>query len=309
MLGRVSDVHADPQRAGDFALRDLVSALRPRQWIKNLLLWVPLLLAHDGASERVLAVLCGFAAFCLAASAGYVVNDLLDREADRLHPRKRLRPFASGALSTLQGVALGAGLVLAALAISLAWVSTAFTGMLVLYLALTLAYSLYFKETLFLDVLLLAGLYCLRVLSGAVAADVVVSPWLLAFSLFFFLSLALVKRYSEIRRFADVGALPRRNYRGEDLGLVQTIGPTSGYLSVLVLALYITSRDVTRLYATPQLLWLVCPILLYWLTRLWFLAARDELPDDPVLFAAADPQSYAAGALIALSGVLATLSL
>ena len=309
MLGRVSDVHADRQRAGDFALRDLVSALRPRQWIKNLLLWVPLLLAHEGASSRVVAVLCGFAAFCLAASAGYVVNDLLDREADRVHPTKRHRPFASGALSVRQGVALFVALLLGALGLSFAVVGPAFTGMVALYLTLTLAYSLYFKETLFLDVLLLAGLYCLRVLAGAVAAGVPASPWLLAFSLFFFLSLAFVKRYSEIRRYAEPGRLPRRNYRREDLGLIQTLGPTTAYLSVLVLALYITSRDVARLYATPQLLWLVCPILLYWITRIWFLAARDELPDDPVLFAASDLQSYAAGALIALSGFLATLSL
>jgi 4-hydroxybenzoate polyprenyltransferase len=309
MLGRVSDVHAGQQRAGDFALRDLVSALRPQQWIKNLLLWVPLLLAHDGASSRVLAVLCGFAAFCFAASAGYVVNDLLDREADRAHPTKRKRPFASGALSPRQGVALLVALLVAALALSLGAVGPAFTGMVVLYLVLTLSYSFYFKEMLFLDVLLLAGLYCLRVLSGAVAADVTASPWLLAFSLFFFLSLAFVKRYTEIRRHAEPGALPRRNYRSDDLGLIQTLGPTTAYLSVLVLALYITSRDVTRLYATPQLLWLVCPILLYWITRIWFLAGRNELPDDPVLFAARDLQSYAAGVLIALCGFLATLSL
>jgi 4-hydroxybenzoate polyprenyltransferase len=303
----VNEVQASP-RAGDFALRDWVSALRPRQWIKNLLLAVPLVLAHEGP-ERLLGVVWGFVAFCLAASAGYVINDLLDREADRQHPTKRTRPFASGALSPRQGALLAAGLTLGALAIALLCVGTPFAGMVVLYLALTLAYSLYFKEKLFVDVLLLAGLYCLRVLSGAVAADVLVSPWLLGFSLFFFLSLAFVKRYSEVRRFADAAGaqLARRNYRSDDLGLIQTLGPTSAYLSVLVLALYITSRDVTRLYATPQLLWLVCPILLYWVTRIWFLAARDELPDDPVLFAAGDPQSYVAAALIGLAGFLATL--
>ena len=305
----MNEVQASP-RAGDFALRALVSALRPRQWIKNLLLGVPLVLAHEGLSgARLLGVVWGFAAFCLAASAGYVVNDLLDREADRLHPLKRLRPFASGALSVRQGALLAAGLTLAALAVSLLCVGTPFAGMLLLYLALTLSYSLYFKEKLFLDVLLLAGLYSLRVLSGAVAADVLVSPWLLGFSLFFFLSLAFVKRYCEVRRFADgSGAqLARRNYRGDDLGLIQTLGPTSAYLSVLVLALYITSRDVARLYATPELLWLVCPILLYWVTRIWFLAARGELPDDPVLFAAGDPQSYVAAALIGLAGFFATI--
>jgi 4-hydroxybenzoate polyprenyltransferase len=304
----VSQVHAEP-RASGFALRDAVRALRPRQWIKNLLLFVPLLLAHEGlVSWRLLAVLGGFAAFCLAASAGYVVNDLLDREADRRHPVKQHRPFASGALSLRQGVALLVALAAGALAISWLWVGPAFTGMLGLYLALTLAYSLYFKQKLVLDVLLLAALYTHRVLSGAVAADVAVSHWLLGFSLFFFLSLAFVKRYSEVRRFAESSPaqLPRRDYRAADLGLIQTLGTASAYLSVLVLALYITGSDVARLYATPQWLWLVCPILLYWLTRIWFLAARGDLPDDPVLFAAGDATSYAAGALIVLAGVAAT---
>jgi 4-hydroxybenzoate polyprenyltransferase len=304
----VSQVHAEP-RASGFALRDAVRALRPRQWIKNLLLFVPLLLAHEGlVSWRLLAVLGGFAAFCLAASAGYVVNDLLDREADRRHPVKQHRPFASGALSLRQGVALLVALAAGALAISWLWVGPAFTGMLGLYLALTLAYSLYFKQKLVLDVLLLAALYTHRVLSGAVAADVAVSHWLLGFSLFFFLSLAFVKRYSEVRRFAESSPaqLPRRDYRAADLGLIQTLGTASAYLSVLVLALYITGSDVARLYATPQWLWLVCPILLYWLTRIWFLAARGDLPDDPVLFAAGDVTSYAAGALIVLAGVAAT---
>ncbi len=307
MSGEPADVH----RSGEFALRDVARALRPQQWIKNVLLFVPMLLAHRGFdSGQLFAVFGGFAAFCLAASAGYVVNDLLDREADRRHPHKRLRPFASGALSPRQGVALAALLVAGAAAISSAGLGPAFGGMLGLYLALTAAYSLYFKEKLFLDVLLLAALYTHRVLSGAVAAAVAISPWLLGFSLFFFLSLAFAKRYCELRRVAITdpsAALPRRDYRREDLGLIQTLGPVSGYLSVLVLALYITSSDVVKLYATPQLLWLVCPVLLYWLTRIWFLAGRGELPDDPVLFAAADPQSYAAGVLIAITGFLATL--
>jgi 4-hydroxybenzoate polyprenyltransferase len=220
-----------------------------------------------------------------------------------------LRPFASGALSARQGVVLGVALAAAAALLSLT-VGRGFAGMLALYLALTFAYSLYFKEKLFLDVLVLAGLYTHRVLSGAVAAAVPVSHWLLGFSLFFFLSLAFAKRYCELQRFAQespAAALPRRDYRAEDLGLIQTLGSTSGYLSVLVLALYITGSDVVKLYATPQLLWWVCPVLLYWLTRIWFLAGRGELPDDPVLFAAGDWQSWVAGASIALAGFLATL--
>lgn len=307
----MSDVQARPHSESRLAPRELVRALRPQQWIKNVLLFVPVLLAHHGFEPaRMAAVLGGFAAFCLAASAGYVANDLLDREADRRHPHKRTRPFASGTLSLRQGVVLCLLLASAAALLSALAVSSAFTGMLALYLALTFAYSLYFKEKLFLDVLLLAGLYTHRVLSGAVAASVAVSHWLLGFSLFFFLSLAFAKRYCELRRFAESepdAALPRRDYRREDLGLIQTLGSASGYLSVLVLALYITSSDVVRLYATPQILWLVCPVMLYWLTRIWFLAGRGELPDDPVLFAAGDWQSWIAGAVICVAGFLATL--
>ena len=288
----------------------LLRALRPQQWIKNLLLFVPLSLAHHVLdASRLLHVTLGFTAYCLCASGGYVLNDLLDREADRLHPRKRRRPFASGALSARQGSALfvalvGAGLLLATL------VGAAFAELLALYLALTVCYSLWLKEQLFIDVLLLSALYSLRVFAGALAAQVEISQWLLGFSLFLFLSLAFVKRFCELRQLpagSSGEVLARRSYRKEDLGLIQMLGASSGYLSVLVLALYISSSDVMRLYARPQLLWAVCPVLLYWLTRIWFLAGRGELPDDPVLFAAGDPQSYAAGALIAITGFLATL--
>ena len=284
-------------------------ALRPQQWIKNVLLFVPLLLAHTIFDPlRIAAVAQGFVAFCLCASGGYVLNDLLDREADREHPRKRQRPFAAGALSSRQGALLFGALVAGGLALA-ASVSAAFAGMQALYLVLTISYSLWVKERLFLDVLLLSALYSLRVLAGAVAARVAVSQWLLGFSLFLFLSLAFVKRYCELRQLTtrEAGAsLARRSYRREDLGLIQALGSASGYLSVLVLALYISSSDVVRLYATPELLWAVCPVLLYWLTRIWFLAGRGELPDDPVLFAAVDPQSWAVGALIALAGLAAT---
>jgi 4-hydroxybenzoate polyprenyltransferase len=292
------------------ALRASLRALRPQQWIKNLLLFVPVLLAHDVLDiERLLGALLGFVAFCLCASGGYALNDLLDREADRLHPRKRHRPFAAGHLSMRQGGVLIAVLLIGAFALA-TQVGPSFLALLALYGALTLSYSFWLKQMIFLDVLLLSALYSLRVFAGAVAADVAISQWLLGFSLFLFLSLAFVKRFCELRQLAlsSPGASPaRRGYRPEDLSLIQMLGSTSGYLSVLVLALYISSSDVMRLYATPQLLWVVCPVLLYWLTRIWFLAGRGELPDDPLLFAAADAQSYAAGALIALTGFLATL--
>jgi 4-hydroxybenzoate polyprenyltransferase len=298
--------------AQNHAVRALARALRPQQWIKNALLFVPLLLAHDVRDgSRLAAVALGFAAFCLGASAGYVLNDMLDREADRLHPRKRRRPFAAGELSGIQGGALVASLLGVALGLA-HFVGLPFLALLALYLVTTTAYSLWLKQVLFLDVLVLAALYSLRVFAGAVAAQVAISQWLLGFSLFLFLSLAFVKRFCELRQLGQSapGAAPvRRGYRPEDLALIQMLGSCAGYLSVLVLALYISSSDVVRLYATPQLLWAVCPVMLYWLTRIWFLAGRGEVPDDPVLFAATDPQSYAAGALIAVTGVLASFQL
>jgi len=299
----------EPQKNG---APPLLRALRPQQWIKNVLLFVPLLLAHDALdATRLWNVVLGFAAFCLVSSAGYVLNDLSDREADRLHPRKCKRPFASGELSVRQGVVLFVALLASAFGVS-ALVGLPFLALPALYLALQITYSLWLKELLFIDVLLLAALYSLRVFAGAVAAQVEISQWLLGFSLFMFLSLAFVKRFCELRQLgmrSPDAAPARRSYRQEDLGLIQTLGSCAGYLSVLVLALYISSSDVVRLYATPQLLWIVCPVMLYWLTRIWFLAGRGELPDDPLLFAATDPQSYAAGALIVVTGVLASLSL
>ena len=291
-------------------LRPALRALRPYQWVKNALLFVPLLLAHEIADlERLVAVAVSFVSFCCVASATYVWNDLLDIEADRKHERKRHRPFAAGSLPIPFGVALSLGLLAAGFAISLAATPGSATAMLALYLGLTTAYSFYFKEQLFLDVLILAGLYTLRVVAGGVAAAVAVSPWLLAFSLFFFLSLAFVKRYAELLGVQATRGdkLERRGYEVGDIGLVETMGTTSGYLSVLVLALYVNGADATGLYQNATLLWGVCPIMLFWITRVWFMARRGHMQDDPVLFAATDRVSYLAGASIALLGVLATL--
>jgi len=288
--------------------RPLFRALRIHQWSKNALLFVPLLLAHEiGDPARLLAVLVAFLCFSLIASATYLLNDLLDIEADRQHPRKSKRPFATGALPIPTGFALIAGLLLAGFGASLLLLPLAVTGMLLLYLISTAAYSFYFKEQLFLDVLLLAGLYTLRVLTGAAAGEVPVSPWLLAFSTFFFLGLALVKRYVELlsAKTQEREHLARRGYRVDDLSVVESMGITSGYLAVLVLCLYVSNDDVSRLYPNPNLLWLISPIMLYWITRMWFLARRGSLPDDPVLFAVTDGTSYAVAALVGIVGLLA----
>lgn len=280
-------------------------ALRPYQWSKNLLLGVPLLLAHElGDPARWWAVAITFACFCAIASGTYLVNDLLDLEADRHHPRKRERPLASGALSLGTGLRLAVGLIAGSLVASLLLLPAACSAMLGVYLALTLAYSMLFKAILVLDVMVLAGLYTLRLLTGGVAASVAISPWLLAFSTFFFLSLALLKRYVELAAAQDgpFRKLARRGYNVGDLSLVQTMGLTSGYVSVLVLCLYVSSDAVTRLYRTPELVWAVSPVMLYWITRVWFLARRGKIPDDPVLFAASDRTSYAVAAIVLAIG-------
>ncbi|MBN8726897.1 MAG: UbiA family prenyltransferase [Xanthomonadales bacterium] len=282
--------------------RTWLTALRPHQWLKNTLVFVPLLAAHAVFEEAALAhALLAFAAFSLCASAAYVLNDLLDLDADRRHPRKRNRPFASGGLPLRGGLA--ASLVLTTAAFALATtLSLEFVGMLLAYAVLTLAYSLILKRIAMLDVVTLAGLYTIRILGGAVAVPVPASSWLLAFSMFLFLSLAMVKRHAELRPLAASGsvAVAGRGYVADDLPLVQSLGTASGYLSVLVLALYINSAASLALYAHPAVLWLLAPVLLYWISRVWLLAGRGAMHDDPVVFALTDRVSLAVLAVFAL---------
>jgi len=285
-------------------------ALRVHQWVKNGLLLVPLLVGHKiGDPTAVLKAAFAFLAFSLCASAVYVLNDLIDLEADRAHPRKRYRPFAAGTLQIPTGLALVPLLLVGSFAIASIFVSPLFTLILSGYLAVTTAYSLYIKRVLLLDVFLLAGLYTLRVIAGGVATGISISPWLAAFSMFFFTSLAFMKRYSELRllQAQQQTRSKRRDYTVGDMELVRTVGPASGYVSVLVLALYVNSPDVLELYARPGALWLVMPIVLYWITRAWFLAHRGEITDDPIIFTVKDRASYLAGLLIAALAVIATL--
>jgi 4-hydroxybenzoate polyprenyltransferase len=285
-------------------------ALRTYQWVKNVLLFVPMLMAHEVRDADLwLHAALGFAAFSLAASFGYVVNDLADREADRQHPTKRHRPFASGALSPAFGYALAPALLLGAFAVAGLALPPAFLVALAAYLVTTVAYSFALKRMPVTDVLVLAGLYTLRILAGGAATGVVVSEWLLAFSMFFFLSLALLKRFAELKRLAvePERSLHGRGYRGEDLALLRNVGATAGYLSVLVLAFYVTSPEVVELYEHPALLWLVGALLLHWITRVWLLAGRGRVHDDPILFAARDPGSYVVGALAAAILLAASL--
>jgi 4-hydroxybenzoate polyprenyltransferase len=284
------------------------AALRPVQWAKNLLLAVPLLAAHQaGNSAKLRALALALAAFCLAASAIYIANDLTDRQSDRHHPRKCRRPFASGRLSLGAGLVAAALLMAAAGTISCAYLPPPFTGLLLMYVALSMAYSLALKRRLLVDVLVLAGLYTLRVYAGGAAvgspgAPVPISPWLLAFSMFFFLSLAFAKRHAEMQIVQAQGAREAtgRGYWTADLPVLAHAGLASGYLAVLVLAQYVSADAAHHLYQRPQLLWLVCPVLLYWITRIWFLVARGSVDDDPLNFALTDSRSYLVGGLMVL---------
>jgi 4-hydroxybenzoate polyprenyltransferase len=284
-------------------LRALVRSLRPHQWTKNALIFVPALLAHATQPEVWFRALWAFAAFSLCASSVYVLNDLLDLHADRAHPSKKRRPFASGDLPLGIGMLLAPVLLGGAVALALA-LPPAFAAVLGIYYGSTLAYSLFLKRLALVDVLLLAGLYSLRLIAGGVAYEVPLSQWLLAFALFLFVSLAFVKRTSEIQMVRREGRQETagRGYLAGDMELLSTLGAAAGYLSVLVLALYLNSEDVRRLYAHPARLWVMLPLLLYWISRVWLLAHRGQMHDDPIVFAIRDPPSYlvALGAAAAL---------
>ena len=291
-------------------LRVLIRALRPHQWIKNSLLVVPLLLAHEFESQQnLLQLVYAFISFSGVASAMYLINDLVDMQADRSHPTKRLRPIASGALSVPRALILTVGLATTSLLIAFFALSPEFGLMLVIYLVASGCYSMQLKRIAIVDVLMLACLYTMRILAGGTAVDVTVSEWLLAFSMFLFTSLAFAKRYVELIAIdedsADVLKIRRRGYQKRDTGIIETMGMTSGYLAVLVLALYINSDQMTELYHNNWALWIICVLLLYWLSRLWLLAKRGQLPDDPVLFAIKDKTSWLIAALVALLLTLA----
>lgn len=285
----------------------LVQALRPHQWVKNLLVFVPVVLDHKlFHAETMSRAGTAFFAFCCAASSAYILNDVFDLEADRRHPTKRDRPFAAGTLSPVLGFVLVPALLALAVGASW-WLPRGFLELLTLYVVLTSAYSLYLKRIAVVDVLLLAGLYTLRVLAGIAATGVRFSTWLLAFAMFLFLSLAFLKRYTEVSTMdgAATEQVRRRGYIRGDREWLGSMGGASGYLSVLVLALYINSEQVVALYRQPLALWLVCPLLLFWTSRMWLLAHRGQIHDDPIVATVRDPASYVIGALVALVMYLA----
>jgi 4-hydroxybenzoate polyprenyltransferase len=276
--------------------RTLIKAIRVHQWTKNILLLAPLLFSHRMAPGSLAAAIAAFFCFSFMASANYLINDMLDIESDRRHPAKRQRPFAAGDLSVSSGLALAAGLFVASGAL-LPVLPRAFATWLGVYIVSTMAYSMFLKRLAVVDVLLLSGLYTLRLLAGGAATGTEISPWLAGFSTFLFLSLAMVKRFSELENLRERGAsVPHgRGYRVSDMSQIRSFGTASAYAAVVVFMLYIARPDVTVLYSHPTRLWLVVPLLLYWLNRVWLLASRGELDDDPVVFAMRDRVSLAVG--------------
>lgn len=289
--------------APDFGV--LLKALRVHQWLKNLLLFVPLLTAFNMTNTgHLIQAMVAFVSFSLAASSTYIFNDLLDIENDRAHPRKRLRPFASAKLSAVSGVAMSAVLMVVAVATAL-WLSTGFFVMLMLYVMMTVFYTLVLKEIVLIDVLMLALLYTLRILAGSVATGVKTSFWLMAFSVFIFFSLALVKRCAELVAMDEKGKMGTygRDYWVEDLRVLWPLGIGSSLAAVVVFGLFISAPLTRHLYATPEMLWLIAIALIYWQSRLWIKTSRGQMHDDPVIFAITDRGSQ----LIVLFMIIMTL--
>ena len=284
--------------------RTWFKALRIHQWLKNLLVFVPLLASHRVAEPQlVINGAFAFIFFGLVASSVYLLNDLLDLPDDRKHPKKRLRPFASGTLSVKAGLAAVPLLLLVAFAGSLVFLPWGFTVVLAGYYLLTLAYSVDLKRRMMIDVMVLAALYTMRIIAGGAAFGLDLTFWILALSLFMFLSLAMVKRYAELHSAIDrgqVGQTPGRGYWPADMGMVAVLGAVSGYLAVLVLALYINDEGTAALYSHAEWIWLAVPLLLFWVSRIWMLAHRGEMHEDPLVFAVRDRVSLVVGALFLL---------
>lgn len=293
-------LHIAPRTVGLRRWTAYVEALRPHQWLKNVLVFLPVLAAHAASGEAWAAAVAAFLAFSLTASSVYILNDLLDLAADRAHPRKRTRPFASGRVPIADGMVMAACLLALAVAVAALAAPIAFLGILALYYVVTFAYSFVLKRRLVIDICTLAGLYTIRVVAGAAAADLPLSPWMLAFSGFLFLSLAAMKRQAELvdalrnRKERAVG----RAYEVDDLPVVAMMAIASGYIAVLVLALYLNSPAVEVLYSSPPLLWGICPVLLFWVSRLSIYAHRGAMHDDPLVFAMRDRISIACGVLV-----------
>ncbi|MGZ3769119.1 MAG: UbiA family prenyltransferase [Bdellovibrio sp.] len=270
----------------------LLKQIRPHQWVKNSLVFLPALAGHKFFDFSILLnCTLAFIGFSLSASFVYVLNDLLDLPADRSHHTKKNRPFASGDLSIKWGIVLIPVLLLGTLFFAIQ-LPTNYAGWISSYLILNLAYSFYLKQSVIVDIIILSMMYTLRIFAGSAATSVPVSEWLLSFSTLFFFSLACVKRYTELSRSKNKITLDGRGYRQIDHPIVKSLGVGTGLLSVLVILLYLQGAEVRALYKNPQILWYITPVLLFWVSRIWLLTNRDEIHDDPVVFAVKDKVSW-----------------
>jgi 4-hydroxybenzoate polyprenyltransferase/phosphoserine phosphatase len=286
-----------------------LKAMRPHQWLKNVLVFLPVAAAHDFALATWLAALAAFFAFNMVASSVYLTNDLLDLEADRNHPRKKNRPFACGDASILNGSLLALVLLAIGFALALMVGRIEFVAVLIGYYLLTTAYSVSLKRNLMIDISTLAGLYTMRIVAGSAATQIPLSQWLIGFSLFFFFSLAAVKRQAELVDGLASGRdkAAGRAYETADLPIVSTMAIAAGYAAVLQFALYLNSDDVLRLYQSPKFMWGVGPILLFWVSRMVMQAHRGLMHDDPIIFAVRDRVSQLCGVGVVALGLAAAL--
>jgi 4-hydroxybenzoate polyprenyltransferase len=296
----------DPGKSA--GLKDYIKQIRLYQWVKNSLVFVPALLAHVMDVEIFSSLLLVFMMFSLLASSVYVLNDILDVQSDRIHPGKQNRPIAAGLIPIPYGIALYGFLLCFSIGFSFFFLPLNVVFVLLVYFFVTTFYSMVGKKIAIFDVMLLAGLYTLRLIAGAQAANVILSEWLMGFSMFFFLSLAFVKRYSElISRSNENEVLPGRGYGAKDAIMLLTAGLSSAIVSVLVLALYINSDAVITLYAYPAYLWFICPAIMTWLLHMWLLAHRGEMHDDPIISMSRMPMTYIVVLIIFLTIWFATL--
>jgi 4-hydroxybenzoate polyprenyltransferase len=291
------------------SIKTWLSTLRVHQWLKNLLLFAPLFAAHEAhVIASWFALIVAFFSFSFCASAVYIANDLFDLDSDRMHPRKRLRPFASGKVSAIIGAAIAPGLIIVSAILAL-YVGQKFAIWLGIYFFITSVYTWSLKRLVIVDCLTLGMLYTLRIVAGAAVIDKQLSFWLLAFSVFLFVSLAYVKRYAELNIQLLNGSTKShgRGYLTSDAPLIQALGIASGYASVLVLALYLNSEAVLKLYPRPEIMWAVVPIILFWVNWMWFKAHRGQMHDDPLVFAVKDKASLLAGLVFAAAIAVSSL--
>lgn len=288
---------------------DYIQQIRIHQWLKNILIFLPFLLAHKINLQNLINSTLAFIAFSFIASFVYIINDLFDLESDRRHPTKKYRPLACGKISISKAFFISLILFIAGSVISIKFLNIYFISTLAIYLFITTIYTFYVKRIVILDIITLSLLYTIRLIAGGVSTYIEVSEWLLGFSLFFFLSLATMKRYTELLIINEQNKTKTsgRGYSIKDISLIRTIGLSTGYLSVLIFSLYLNSFKVISLYKNPKILWLITLSLLYWISRLWLISHRGEMNDDPIIFIAKDKISYFIGIIIIILMIWASL--